>query len=219
VAGKSVALGRTIERDRRTKRLMSWRLLHPSDYRRMRWKNDGGWTTELAKSPDNDSGAFDWRISIADIETSGPFSTFVGCDRIIGLLEGIGMELRFDSAEAVRLERRLQFTRFAGERQTEGILISGAVRDFNVIVKRDAFDADVLHRPLVGPMVFFRDTTWFIYLAGGQADAKCGGERCTLDAGASLLLSPQAGAERVVLNGGGEVVLVKFVPKNATQAN
>ncbi|HEX3897136.1 MAG TPA: HutD family protein [Rudaea sp.] len=189
---------------------MSWRLLHPSDYRRMRWKNGGGWTMELAKSPDGDSDSFDWRISIAEIESSGPFSMFAGYDRVIGVLEGIGMELRFDDAESVRLDRRLQFARFAGEQQTEGVLISGPVRDFNVIVKRDAFSADVLHRPLVGPMVFFRDAVWFVYLVGGQAEAKCGGEQCSLDAGASLLLLPDAGAERVVVNGGGEVVLVKF---------
>ena len=192
---------------------MSWRLLHPSDYRRMRWKNGGGWTTELAKFPEGDDDAFDWRISIAEIESSGPFSTFDGYDRVIGLLEGIGMELRFDAAESVRLERRLQFTRFAGEWQTEGVLISGAVRDFNVIVKRDAFSAEVLHRPLVGPMVFFRDAAWFVYLVGGQAEAKCGDERCALGAGSSLLLLPEEGGDRVVLNGGGEVVLVKFVPK------
>ena len=197
---------------------MSWRLLHPSDYRRMRWKNGGGWTMELAKSPEGDGETFDWRISIADIESSGPFSTFDGYDRVIGLLDGIGMELRFDGAESVRLERRLQFTRFAGEQPTEGVLISGPVRDFNVIVKRDAFSAEVLRRPLVGPMVFFRDAVWFVYLAGGQAEAKCGGEQCTLDAGASLLLSPEAGAERVVLNGGGEVVLVKLVPRMVSAA-
>jgi hypothetical protein len=189
---------------------MSWRLLHPSNYRRMRWKNGGGWTMELAKFPEGDRDAFDWRISIADIESSGPFSAFAGYDRFIGLLEGIGMELRFDGAESVRLDRRLQFAHFAGEQQTEGVLISGAVRDFNVIAKRDVFSAEVLHRPLVGPMVFFRDAVWFVYLVSGQAEAKCGGDQCSLDAGASLLLLPDTGAERVVLNGGGEVVLAKF---------
>ena len=186
---------------------MSWRLLRSTDYRRTRWKNDGGWTTELAVYPSETN--FDWRISIADIETNGPFSTFNGYDRAIALLEGIGMELRFDNAESVRLERRLHFTRFAGEWKTDGVLISGKVRDFNVIWKRDAIEATVLHRPLVGPMVFFRDATWFIYLADGTAEAKCGADRCVLEAGSSLLLQPPGG-ERVVLNGGGDVVLVKL---------
>jgi environmental stress-induced protein Ves len=191
---------------------MSWRLLRTADYRRVRWKNDGGWTTELAVYPS--ATDFAWRISIADIETSGPFSVFAGYDRAIALLEGIGMELRFDAADAVRLERRLHFTRFAGEWNTEGVLLSGKVRDFNVIWKRESVDATVLHRPLVGPMVFFRDATWFIYLADGHAEAKCGADRCVMETGSSLLLQPPGG-ERVVLDGGGEVVLVKLTPKSA----
>lgn len=195
---------------------MSWRVLHPADYRRMPWKNGGGWTTELAVYPSesNDENTYDWRISIADIESNGPFSTFPGYDRAIALLEGIGMELRFDDAEPIRLERRLHFVRFAGETKTEGVPISGAVRDFNVIFKRDAVSADVLHRPLVGPMVFFRDAAWFIYVADGHADAKCGDQRCTLEKGASIVLLAEPGAQRVVLNGGGEVVLVKITPRS-----
>lgn len=189
---------------------MSWRVLRPADYKRMPWKNGGGMTMELAVYPSDANDAFDWRISIADIETNGPFSSFEGYDRFIALLEGVGMELRFDDAESVRLERRLQFVKFAGERRTEGVLISGKVRDFNVIHRRAALRADVLHRPLVGPMVFFRDATWFVYLADGHAEAKCGSDQCTLEAGAALLLHPSPDAQRVVLNGGGEVVLVKF---------
>ena len=30
---------------------MALRVLHPRDYRRTRWKNDGGWTTEIASEP------------------------------------------------------------------------------------------------------------------------------------------------------------------------
>lgn len=191
---------------------MSWRVLRPSDYKRMPWKNGRGTTTELAIHPAGAEQDFDWRISIADIASNGPFSTFAGYDRVIGLLEGVGMELRFDAADPVRLERRLQFARFAGEWKTEGVLIAGAVRDFNVIAKRDTVRADVLHRPLVGPMVFFRDTAWFVYLADGMAEARCGGESISLEAGASLLLPAESGGQRVVISGGGEVVLVKIIP-------
>lgn len=192
---------------------MSLRVLRPADYKRMPWKNGGGMTTELAVHPPGEK--YDWRISIADIESNGPFSTFEGYDRYIALLDGIGMELRFDDREPVRLERRLQFVKFAGEQRTEGVLVSGKVRDFNVIYKRDAVRVDVLHRPLVGPMVFFRDTTWFIHLADGRAEAKCGDQQQTMETGMSLLLEPSDGAQRVVLNGGGEVVLVKITPPEA----
>ena len=41
-----------------------------SSYQRTRWKNDGGWTTEIARSGGDD---FRWRIRIAEIESDGPF--------------------------------------------------------------------------------------------------------------------------------------------------
>ncbi|MHB8448630.1 MAG: HutD/Ves family protein [Rudaea sp.] len=195
---------------------MRARVLRHADYRRMRWKNGGGWTTELAAHPEPDAGAnaaFDWRVSIAEIESDGAFSAFPGCDRYIALLEGIGMELRFDGAESVRLEQRLRFVPFAGETRTFGKLIAGPVRDFNVIARRDACSAEVLCRPLVGPMVFFPDAaTWFVYLASGSASVEAGGTAQTLDADESVLILPDANDERVVLTGGGEIVLARFVP-------
>jgi environmental stress-induced protein Ves len=200
---------------------MRLRALGPSDFRRVRWKNGRGWTTELAVHPPQAeaTGTFDWRVSIAEIEADGAFSAFPGCDRYIALLEGIGMELRFDAAPAVRLDQRLRFVRFAGEWHTEGVLLSGPVRDFNVIVRRDACSAEVLHRPLVGPMVFFADAaTWFVYLAAGRAEAKAGTQTRALTAGDALLLAPDAAGERVVLDGGGELVLVKFVPRGEERA-
>jgi len=191
---------------------MSAKILRIADYRRMRWKNGGGWTTELAASASaGDGGDFDWRISIAEIESDGAFSAFPGYDRSIALLEGPGMELQFDADEPVRLDQRLRFVRFAGEAKAFGRLLGGAVRDFNVIVRRDALRAEVLHRPLVGPMVFLPEaaTTWFVYLVGGQAALKdVAGMH--LEAGESLLLQPGDAARTRVLSGGGEVVLVKL---------
>ena len=188
------------------------KLLRAADYRRMRWKNGGGWTTELAASPaSGDSADFDWRISIAEIESDRAFSLFPGYDRHIALLDGPGMELQFDSAETERLDRRLRFVRFAGEWQTYGRLLGGTVRDFNVIARRDVVRAEVLHRPLVGPMVFLPETatTWFIYLIGGQAVLKdVAGMQ--LEAGESLLLEPDDATRTRVLSGGGEVVLIKL---------
>jgi environmental stress-induced protein Ves len=191
---------------------MSARLLRAADYRRMPWKNGGGWTTELAASASaTEGGNFDWRISIAEIESDGAFSTFPGYDRYIALLDGPGMELQFDAAEPVRLDQRLRFVRFDGEAKTFGRLLGGAVRDFNIMVRRDCVRAEVLHRPLVGPMVFLPEaaTTWFVYLVAGQAALKdVAGMQ--LESGESLLLQPGDAMRTRVLSGGGEVVLVKF---------
>jgi len=191
---------------------MSARLLRVRDYQRMRWKNGAGWTSELARG--GDEGAFDWRISIAEIDSDGPFSTFAGCDRQIALLDGAGMEIEFEQAEAIRLDQRLRFFAFAGERHARGRLLGGPVRDFNVIVRRDTFRAEVLYRPLVGPMVFLPEavTTWFVYLAGGRAELK-DVPGMELGAGDSLLLEAGDGARNRVLSGGGEVVLVKLIAR------
>jgi len=194
---------------------MRARVLRNADYRRMRWKNGDGWTTELAVFPQTDASAvaaFHWRISIADIERDGAFSTFADCERHIALLDGVGMELRFDAAPSVRLDRRLQFFRFAGEWQTHGVLLSGPVRDFNVIVRRATASAEVWHRPLVGPMVFLAaaDVTWFVYLVAGTATIKSQPGAPTLEAGDSLLLEAGAATDNIVLTGGGEILIVKL---------
>jgi hypothetical protein len=195
---------------------VSVRILRAGDYRRMRWKNGGGWTTELAAAALPGESAFEWRISIADIESNGPFSTFAGCDRHIALLDGAGMEIEFDEADPIRLDQRLKFFAFAGESNARGRLLGGPVRDFNVIVRRETFVAEVLHRPLVGPMVFLPEarTTWFIYLVGGHAALK-DVPGMDLEAGDSLLLGTDDSARNRVLSGGGEVVLVKFAAQPA----
>jgi len=189
---------------------MSARRIRAGEYRRARWKNGGGWTTELAAAPAG-AEAFDWRISIAEIENDGAFSTFPGCDRHIALLDGPGMQIDFDESAPLVLDQRLKFLQFSGEWTARGRLLGGAVRDFNVIVRRAAFQAEVLHRPLVGPMVFLPEakTTWFIYVAGGRAELKdiAGMD---LEAGDSLLLEREGEARNRVLSGGGEVVLVKL---------
>jgi environmental stress-induced protein Ves len=191
---------------------MSVRVLRSRDYQRMRWKNGGGWTSELARA--GDDVAFDWRISIAEIENDGAFSTFPGCDRQIALLAGAGMEIEFEEAETVRLDQRLRFFPFAGEWHARGRLLGGPVRDFNVIARRDTFRAEVLYRPLVGPMVFLPEaaTTWFVYLAGGRAALQDVPDT-DLEVGDSLLLEPGDAVRNRVLSGGGEVVLVKLIAR------
>ena len=48
-------------------------LLSSADYCRVRWKNGRGWTTELAARPV--SGAFNWRVSAAEIDADCEFSS------------------------------------------------------------------------------------------------------------------------------------------------
>ena len=48
----------------------SSRLIPANEYRRERWKNGLGWTREIVRMPDSD--AWDWRLSIAEIERGLP---------------------------------------------------------------------------------------------------------------------------------------------------
>ena len=192
-------------------------LLSPSDYQRTRWKNDGGWTTEIARSADDSPAAFRWRVSIAEIERDGPFSSFPGVVRDLLLLEGNGIELDIDDAAPHRMTQRFQRIRFNGESSVNCRLLAGPTRDFNVMASRDAANAEVIARPLVGPMVIFPDvdTEWLVHMFAGHALARSGEQSVALATGASLLADFRDGAgARIVIEGGGEIVLVKLAAAN-----
>lgn len=108
--------------------------LGPRDFRRQPWKNGGGTTTELAVHPS--SGRPLWRVSIADVSASGPFSDFSGYERTIMLLEGDGMRLALDGAPDVVIDRAYAPFRFDGAAKCHCTLIGGAVRDMNLMVDR-----------------------------------------------------------------------------------
>lgn len=107
----------------------------------MPWKNGLGTTTEVVRFPAN--GEFDWRISIADVATDGPFSKFPGCDRVILTLAGAGMELTHAEPRLFARIGPLEPWSFSGDWNTECALVDGPIRDFNVITRRDAFTPGV----------------------------------------------------------------------------
>lgn len=109
------------------------------------WKNGAGVTREIAVGPtDAGAGAFDWRISLAEVECDAPFSAFPGIDRCIVLLRGAGMRLRSASGELDhRLDRPLVPFHFSGDTPLSATLLSGPSSDFNVMTRRGAWTADV----------------------------------------------------------------------------
>ena len=189
------------------------RVVPANEYRRERWRNGAGWTREIASEPAK--GEWAWRLSIAEIEQDAPFSRFEGIDREIVLLSGNGVRLRFDDGNVHALEPPHGRLRFAGEAGVHGELIDGATQDFNLMWRREAIDAQLWHRPLVGPMVIFADpgTTWAVYLIAGQARFADDSKLPPLAAGDTALL--QAGDVRLrnVLDGGGEVLLAQLRPR------
>ncbi|KIZ47661.1 MULTISPECIES: HutD family protein [Rhodopseudomonas] len=105
----------------------------------MPWKNGGGSTTEIAVAPPAASlDGFDWRVSMATVGTDGPFSSFVGVDRTLAIVEGNGVILSIGSNLPVNLGASAQIS-FPGDVPTSAWLISGETTDLNVMTRRDRF--------------------------------------------------------------------------------
>ncbi|MEJ8857010.1 HutD family protein [Variovorax robiniae] len=101
------------------------------------WKNGGGTTREIACWP---PGAgienFDWRVSIATIAASGPFSIFAGVDRTIMLLVGDGVRLHSKEGIDHRLDTSHAPFSFSGDVAIDCTLLGDASSDFNVMSRR-----------------------------------------------------------------------------------
>ncbi len=115
------------------------RIIPPETFKVSPWRNGGGTTCELAIAPEGATVAepFHWRLSRAEVASSGPFSPFPGCDRTLVLLEGSGMDLDLGEGRRVRLDRPLVPFEFSGDTPTLGTLLGGPCKDFNVITRRD----------------------------------------------------------------------------------
>ena len=104
------------------------------------WRNGGGVTRELASHPKAASaqdGAWDWRVSIADVSKAGDFSAFPGMERVLTVIDGELLLLTVDGDEHP-LEKYRPF-RFSGEAAAHGALPTGDIRDLNVITRAGSF--------------------------------------------------------------------------------
>ncbi len=198
------------------------RIIPANEYRRVRWKNGAGWTREICACRLDgmdgiEAGEWDFRLSIAEIESDAPFSTFPGIDRELVLLSGNGLRLRFDDGEVHELSPPHGRLRFAGDRALTGELVDGRTEDFNLMWGRENVDATLWHRPLVGAMVVFIEpgTTWAVHMLAGQADIDGDVFPGRLDQGDTALLHAEGARVRHVLDGGGELLLVRVSPREA----
>ena len=196
-----------------------------NEYRRERWRNQLGWTREIARGQLADDGfhldageaigAWDWRLSIAEIERDAAFSSFPGIDRELVLLSGHGVRLRFDDGEVRELHPPHERLRFAGERALTGELLDGPTHDFNLMWRRDRVSAELWHRPLVGPMVIFTDPRglWAVHLLAGRATFDGAADLPPLSAGDTVLIRAGDNRLRHVLHGGGEALMIRLSPQ------
>jgi uncharacterized protein len=125
------------------------------------WRNAGGRTRELLAWPH----ASDWlvRISVAEIEADGPFSSFNGIDRCFAVLDGAGVVLSLPHGR-VRLTPQDDAVSFAGEAAPMCHLIDGPTRDLNLMARRGAGRPSMQRTPHNGQRwrgVFTHGTLWW----------------------------------------------------------
>jgi len=112
-------------------------VLTPTQFKTIPWKNGQGETTELAISEGGDLSEFDWRLSIASVSHNGVFSNFNGYQRNLVLIEGEGISLQHDGKSTDILKQRLDVASFDGGCETYGELLLGAIKDFNIITRKN----------------------------------------------------------------------------------
>lgn len=197
---------------------MLLRHLPATSHRRTRWKNGGGWTTELGIEPAtadlNDE--FDWRVSIAEIEEDGPFSLFPGVERDLFLLEGAGMVLDIDGVEQ-RLDQPLQRVHFSGDANVECRLIDGPTRDFNVMVRARSIVAYIAaSEPLsdlaiAGPA----GSQWLVYICSGEAIIDADASTIKLSTGDGLRIDSPDQAAEFTISSTGRLLVMRFTPRGS----
>ena len=68
---------------------MSVRAIHVDEVAPQRWRNGGGFTRELLAWPAVE--AWRLRVSVAEVESDGPFSSFPAVERWFAVLDGNGV--------------------------------------------------------------------------------------------------------------------------------
>lgn len=108
-----------------------------------RWRNGGGITRTLATEGEH------WRISLAEVERSGPYSRFDGISRLSLVLRGAGVTLR-DQDSVVTL-KTFEAVEYDGAGDWHATLIDGSVTALNVMTTKGRYRVRV--RAVVEPLV------------------------------------------------------------------
>jgi len=128
------------------------------------WKNGGGITHEALRMPAGGT-EFRWRVSIAQIDISGPFSDFAGYNRTMVLLRGAGIRLSVGGGRQCLLREAGDLAEFDGGAATTCELLDGPCADLNLMVSKSiprarswvarVYEAQSLQPPLCGTTLAF----------------------------------------------------------------
>ncbi len=116
------------------------RVMHRSEFKTMPWPNGQGVAHEVFHLVED--GKTVWRISLAEVVGDCVFSAFDGMKRSTTVVSGAGMDLAHADGEI--LLRPLEPVTWDGGLALTGVLLDGAVENFNVIWDAARMDVEVL---------------------------------------------------------------------------
>jgi uncharacterized protein len=113
----------------------SLQIIRKSSFTAAPWKNGGGITYEAIRVPPG-GDSFRWRVSVAHIDASGPFSEFAAYNRTMVLLRGSGLTLKFADGHQRVLRQLGDLAEFDGAAATHCELLNGPCVDLNLMVAK-----------------------------------------------------------------------------------
>jgi len=202
------------------------RMIRAADREPVRWANGGGVTRELASRAAGagvSGPAFDWRLSLADIDRDGPFSALPGVDRCFAPVEGeVLLALPGGGRRTGDGDAPL---RFPGEAAPEAVLPAGArCRALNLMTARARCAGDM--RRVALPDGALLDAGWAAATAAALGGAGTWKRACFVQRGrlAAGTISVPAGAlleldaDDPIPRAGGAVLLLEAVILTANDA-
>ena len=190
------------------------RVLRAADRIATPWKNGGGVTREVAAFPPGAGlDAFEWRISLAQIDADGPFSAFPGIDRVLTVIDGAGLIMTVDE-RLLALHSASPPLAFAGEAAVTARLTDGAISDLNLMVRRDKWRARTRRLTVTGASgVAARAQVTLVLALDPLRILRPGGEIDLAPLDAVLL---EAGHSHLSLEGRGRTLIceIKLDPEN-----
>lgn len=171
------------------------RILRATERQALPWKNGAGVTREvLAHPPGSDLGHFDWRVSIAEIHSAGPFSHFPGIERRLAVLAGC-LRLSIDEGAALSVSPDTPPVEFSGDVPTFADPVGGPVTDLNVMMRRGRFDCSLERRITCAPLRLAPRSGTRVIVALSELIVRCAAEEADLAKLDALLIERESRCE------------------------
>jgi uncharacterized protein len=165
------------------------KIVRKSQFEAVPWKNGGGITHEVIRVPPSGND-FRWRVSIAKIDVTGPFSDFSGYERHMVLLAGNGLRLCFDDGADVRLNATGALVQFDGSRAPQCELLDGPCTDLNLMVSKSLRSSGVGVEYLRAPRRSSAGTLLAVPISGRVSVTTAGGQPLVIEPRELVILEP-----------------------------